>query len=148
MDCERERRTVETTKNQMHEELLRNMARQKARQEFELERERKIKEMQMLTETMSDEGIAMAETNDKLNHVHADLKNAFKMMRVSYYLTRTGKLAVCSVTVFTTKGRKLARKPKKKTWFLSLGSLIIVNRDAVLLDNRGNVARVRFHPLR
>ena len=147
MDCERERRTVETTKNRMQEELLRNMARQKARQEFELERERKIKEMQMLTETMSDEGIAMAETNDKLNHVHADLKNAFKMMRVSYYLTRTGKLAVCSVTVFSTKGRKLARKPKQKTWFLSLGSLIIVNRDAVLLDNRGNVARVRFHPL-
>ncbi|XP_020609692.1 trichohyalin-like [Orbicella faveolata] len=81
MDCERERRTVETTKNQMHEELLRNMARQKARQEFELERERKIKEMRKLTETISEEGIAMAETNDKLNHVHADLKNAFKMMR-------------------------------------------------------------------
>lgn len=82
MDCERDRRTVETTKNQMHEELLRNMARRKAREEFELERERKIKEMQMLTEAMSEEGIAMAETNDRLSHVHEDLKNAFKMMRV------------------------------------------------------------------
>ncbi|KAL9985834.1 hypothetical protein ACROYT_G008282 [Oculina patagonica] len=81
MDCERDRRTVETTKNQMHEELLRNMARRKAREEFELERERKIKEMQMLTEAMSEEGIAMAETNDRLSHVHEDLKNAFKMMR-------------------------------------------------------------------
>ena len=85
MDCERDRRTAETTKNRMHEELLRNMARKKARQEFELERERKIKEMEKLTEAMSEEGIAMAETNDKLDHVHADLKNAFKMMRVSYY---------------------------------------------------------------
>ena len=85
MDCERERRTVETTKNRLHEELMRKEARKKARQEFELERERKIKEMQMLTETMSGEGIAMAETNDKLSHVHADLKNAFKMMRVSHY---------------------------------------------------------------
>ncbi|KAJ7393732.1 hypothetical protein OS493_003391 [Desmophyllum pertusum] len=51
MDCELERRTVETTKNRMHEEFMSNMARRKARQEFELERERKIKEMQMLTET-------------------------------------------------------------------------------------------------
>lgn len=84
MDCERERRTVETTKNRMHEEMLRNMARKKARQEFELERERKIKEMEMLTETISDEGIAMAETNARLSRVHDDLKNAFKMMRVSY----------------------------------------------------------------
>ena len=83
MDCEQQRRTVETTKNQMQEELLRNMARQKARQEFERERKRKIEEMRKLTEVISEEGIAMAETNDRLSHVHADLKNAFKMMRVS-----------------------------------------------------------------
>ena len=83
MDCEQQRRTVETTKNQMQEELLRNMARQKARQEFERERKRKIEEMKKLTEVISEEGIAMAETNHRLSHVHADLKNAFKMMRVS-----------------------------------------------------------------
>ena len=83
MDCELERRTVETTKNRMQEELMRNMARQKARQDFERERERKIQEMKKLTEAISEEGMAMAETNDKLSHVHADLKNAFKMMRVS-----------------------------------------------------------------
>ena len=59
------------------------MARQKARQEFERERKRKIEEMRKLTEVISEEGIAMAETNDRLSHVHADLKNAFKMMRVS-----------------------------------------------------------------
>lgn len=88
MDSERERRTVETTKNTMHEELLRNMARRKAREEFEKERERKIKEMEKLTETMSEEGIAMAETNDRLSHVHVDLKNAFKMMRVRILLTK------------------------------------------------------------
>ena len=74
---------METTKNRMQEELMRNMSRQKARQEFERERERKIQEMKKLTEAISEEGIAMAETNDKLSHVHADLKNAFKMMRVS-----------------------------------------------------------------
>lgn len=95
MDCERERRTVEMTKNRMHEEMLRNMARKKARQEFELERERKIKEMEMLTETISEEGIAMAETNDRLSRVHDDLKNAFKMMRVSYntVLNKKGKIS-------------------------------------------------------
>ena len=111
MDCERDRRTAETTKNRMQEELMRNMARQKARQEFERERERKIKEMKMLTETISAEGIAMAETNDKLNQVHADLKNAFKMMRVSYYCTGMGRLA--------TTGMKLTRKLKEKTCFLN-----------------------------
>ena len=82
MDCERERRTVEASKNRMHEEFLSKMARQKAREEFERERERKIKEMKMLTETVSADGLAMAETSDRLSYVHADLKNAFKMMRV------------------------------------------------------------------
>ena len=95
MDCELERRTVEMTKNRMHEEMLRNMARKKARQEFELERERKIKEMEKLTETISEDGIAMAETNARLSRVHDDLKNAFKMMRVSYYtvLNKKGKIS-------------------------------------------------------
>ena len=82
MECERDRRTVENTKNRMHEELLSNMARRKAREIFEMERQRKIEEMKRLTETVSEEGIAMAETNDKLSQVHVDLKNAFKRMRV------------------------------------------------------------------
>ena len=82
MECERERRTIENTKMNMHEELLSNMARRKAREIFEMERKRKIEEMKRLTETVSEEGIAMAETNDKLSQVHADLKNAFKRMRV------------------------------------------------------------------
>lgn len=81
MDCERERRNVETSKNKMHEELLSKMARRKATEEFERERARKIKEMRELTETVSEVGLAMAETNDRLSYVHADLKNAFKMMR-------------------------------------------------------------------
>lgn len=114
MDCERQRRTVETTKNTMQEELLRNMARRKARQEFEAERERRIKEMQMLTETMSEEGIAMAETNDKLSHVHADLKNAFKMMRVrTLLLTTVGKLAIC---VFTTQSNRNENIKWNRNW--------------------------------
>lgn len=82
MECERERRNVENTKMRMHEELLSNMARHKAREVFEVERKRKIEEMKRLTETVSEEGIAMAETNDKLCQVHVDLKNAFKRMRV------------------------------------------------------------------
>ena len=85
MDCERERRNVETSKNKMHEELLSKMARRKATEEFERERARKIKEMRELTETVSEVGLAMAETNDRLSYVHADLKNAFKMMRVRSY---------------------------------------------------------------
>ena len=83
MECERERRNVENAKMQMHEELLSNMARRKAREIFEMERQRKIEEMKRLTETVSEEGIAMAETNDRLSQVHVDLKNAFKRMRVS-----------------------------------------------------------------
>ena len=83
MECEQERRSVESTKNRMHEELLSNMARRKAREIFEMERQRKIEEMIRLTETVSAESIAMAETNDRLSHVHEDLKNAFKRMRVS-----------------------------------------------------------------
>ena len=83
MECEQERRSVESTKNRMHEELLSNMARRKAREIFEMERQRKIEEMKRLTETVSAESIAMAETNDRLSHVHKDLKNAFKRMRVS-----------------------------------------------------------------
>ena len=82
MECERERRNIENTKMNMHEELLSNMARRKAREIFEMERKRKIEEMKRLTETVSEEGIAMAETNDKLSQVHADLKNAFQRMRV------------------------------------------------------------------
>ena len=83
MECERERRTVENTKNRMHEELLSNMARRKAREIFEMERRRRIEEMTRLTEAVSEEGIAMAETNERLSQVHEDLKNAFKRMRVS-----------------------------------------------------------------
>ena len=82
MECEQERRSVESTKNRMHEELVSNMARRKAREIFEMERQRKIEEMKRLTETVSAESIAMAETNDRLSHVHEDLKNAFKRMRV------------------------------------------------------------------
>ena len=43
-----------------------------------MERQRKIEETKRLTETVSAESIAMAETNDRLSHVHEDLKNAFK----------------------------------------------------------------------
>ena len=101
----------------MQEELLRNMARQKARQEFERERKRKIAEMRKLTEVISEDGIAMAETNDRLTHVHADLKNAFKMMRVSsYFKNKDGKLAVCSFTVFTTEARGEGGNPRKIGW--------------------------------
>ena len=117
MDCERERRTVETTKNRMHEEMLRNMARKKARQEFELERERKIKEMEMLTETISDEGIAMAETNARLSRVHDDLKNAFKMMRVSCYtiLNKKGKISrLCWLHEVHHKRYECARENQKR----------------------------------
>ena len=42
MECEQERRSVESTKNRMHEELLSNMARRKAREIFEMERQIKI----------------------------------------------------------------------------------------------------------
>lgn len=84
-----------------------NMARRKARQEFELERERKIKEMQMLTETVSAEGLAMAETNDRLGHVHVDLKNAFKMMRVRILLlNRNGKISHPFVMKYSGTSRK------------------------------------------
>ena len=41
--------------------------------------------MKELTESVSEAGFAMAETNDRLSYVHADLKNAFKMMRVRSY---------------------------------------------------------------
>ena len=82
MECERERRNVENAKNRIHEELISNMARRNASKEFELERERKIREMKMLTESMNEEGLAMAETNEKLQSVHTDLKNAFKRMEV------------------------------------------------------------------
>lgn len=82
MECERERLTVENTKMRLHEQLLSNMARRKARDIFEMERKRKIEEMKRLTETVSAEGIAMAETNARLSQVHVDLKNAFQKMRV------------------------------------------------------------------
>lgn len=82
MECERDRRNMENSKNRMHEELMSKMARTKATEEFERERTRKIKEMKELTETVSETGLAMAETNDRLSYVHADLKNAFQMMRV------------------------------------------------------------------
>lgn len=81
MECERDRRNMENSKNRMHEELMSKMARMKATEEFERERTRKIKEMKELTETVSETGLAMAETNDRLSYVHADLKNAFQMMR-------------------------------------------------------------------
>ncbi|XP_068743722.1 trichohyalin-like [Montipora capricornis] len=81
MECERERRTVENTKMRMHEQLLSNMARRKARDIFEMEKKRKIEEMKRLTENVSEEGIAMAETNARLSQVHVDLKNAFQRMR-------------------------------------------------------------------
>lgn len=38
--------------------------------------------MKRLTDTVSAEGIAMAETNARLSQVHVDLKNAFQKMRV------------------------------------------------------------------
>ena len=88
MECERERRTVENTKMRMHEQLLSNLARRKARDIFEMEKKRKIEEMKRLTENVSAEGIAMAETNARLSQVHVDLKNAFQRMRVRKNLTK------------------------------------------------------------
>ena len=82
MECERERRTVEDIKTRLHEQLLSKMARRKASEIFEMERKRKIEEMKRLTDTVSAEGIAMAETNARLSQVHVDLKNAFQKMRV------------------------------------------------------------------
>lgn len=82
MECERERRTVEDIKTRLHEQLLSKMARRKASEIFEMERKRKIEEMKRLTDTVSAEGIAMAETNARLSEVHVDLKNAFQKMRV------------------------------------------------------------------
>ncbi|XP_067037515.1 uncharacterized protein PF3D7_1120000-like [Acropora muricata] len=81
MECERERRTVEDIKTRLHEQLLSKMARRKASEIFEMERKRKIEEMKRLTDTVSAEGIAMAETNARLSEVHVDLKNAFQKMR-------------------------------------------------------------------
>ncbi|XP_032218071.1 trichohyalin isoform X2 [Nematostella vectensis] len=80
-ECERERQTAEAVKQKMQDELLMRASRRRAREAFEEERQRKIKEMENMMTGCDEESLAMAETNDKLSEVHQDLKSAFQIMQ-------------------------------------------------------------------
>ena len=66
----------------MHEELIRRATLRDSQQQTEIERERKIQQLEKMMSGHSEEGEAMAETNDRLSRVHSDLRKAFAIMQV------------------------------------------------------------------
>ncbi|KAK3710665.1 hypothetical protein QZH41_011005, partial [Actinostola sp. cb2023] len=80
-ECEKERRTTESTKQRMQEQLLKKANMRRARQEFEVEKLRRIEEMEsFLIGADTEQTMALAEANEKLSLVHEDLKHAFRIM--------------------------------------------------------------------